>query len=218
MGSVSELREPFERWSPTAFVVGGGGLLLVTVLGGLDVADVYSTPGWGHMIALIGGLWFVFVGLVGYAPRVADGSARLSRIGEVAAAIGLLALSVALLGAVVVDITTQRTFAEGPTWGPPLLAGSFLLVLASFLVYAVATVRFDAGNRTVGLLMVAPFAAFLGQAILLASKILTGEVLGTVQLGLAGLAAVAVIGVGYLLRTDVEASGRAEQAGDPELR
>lgn len=197
---------PFARWSPTALIIGGGGLFALFIIAGLGVAGVASSPGWLHMFLLIGGLWFIFVGLVGLYPTTADAAPRLSVVGAVTAALGGAALTVSFVAAVVVDLTGQRTFAQGPTWGPPLLAAAFVLALLSFLVYGTASTRTETPSRTFGLLLLVPVAAFLGQALLLVAKISGSEVSGALQLVLAAITAVAVIALGYLLRSDSEAA------------
>lgn len=214
MTGRSGVLDPFARWSSTALIVGGGGLFGLAVIAGAGVAGFVSSPGWLHMILLFGGLWFVFVGLVGLYPAVADEARRLAKAGAVTAALGGAALTIALLAAVVVDLTSQRTFAEGPTWGPPLLAAAFVLALLSFLAYGVASIRTDSRSRTFGLLLLVPVGAFLGQAALLAAKIGGSEVSGALQLALAGITAVAVIALGYLLRSESASASGVESVRD----
>lgn len=203
-----------ERLSPTAFVVGGVGVLSLAVAGALDVAGIASSPGWLHTVFLLSGLWFIYVGLVGFRTRVADSAPRLSLAGQVLGAVGWAALTVAFLGAVVAALTTQRTFADPGPWAPPFLVGAFVLVLFSFLVYGVASLRTRQPSRTVGVLLLVPVCGFLGQAVLLASKILTGEVLGVAQLVLAGIVALAVIALGSRLRADGDATDSADSRPD----
>lgn len=108
----------------------------------------------------------------------------------------------AIVGAIVIDLATQRTFQDPGPWAPPFLAGAFILVLLSSLVYGFISVRLNRPSRMIGLLLFVPFAALLGQAVLLLSKIVTGEVLPVVQLSLAGVAGIAIIAIGYLLRLE----------------
>jgi hypothetical protein len=49
-----------------------------------------------------------------------------------------------------------------------------------------------------------PVLAFLGQAILLISKIVTGDVLAVLKLVLGGVIGLVLIGVGYQLRIGAE--------------
>jgi FtsH-binding integral membrane protein len=159
---------------------------------------------------MLGGLLFVFIGLFGYFPYVVDNAPRLSRVGVLSSALGGLALTVGLAGSIAVAITTNVTFGEGPSWGPPLLALAFVLVLLSFLTYGIGSSRSATPSRPIGYLLLVPFLAFLGQAVLLISKIVTGDVLPIIQLSLAGIAGVAVIAAGYLLR-DETAPVRADE-------
>lgn len=201
MAVRDDLLERFERWGPAAFVVGGVGLLGTTVVGSLDVAGVAAAPPRLGMGPLLFGLWFVFVGLLGFYHHVADSSPRLSRVGLGAAGIAWIIWSATLLAAVVVDLTSGRTVANPGSWGPPLLAAGFLLALVSFLAYGVASVRTERPSRGVGLLLSVPVVAFLGQALLLLSKIVTGDVVAALQLALGGAIGLSLIVVGYRLRT-----------------
>ncbi|MWG33948.1 hypothetical protein [Halomarina oriensis] len=201
----------FERWSPTAFVVGGVGILGTTVVGSLDVAGVVSTPEW-VMVPLLFGLWFVFVGLTGLYDTIAERSPRLARGGFWTSAIAWIAWTATMLAAGVVDVTSERTFAEPGSWAPPLLAGAFVLALLSFLAYGIASTRSAVPSRTFGILLLIPVAGFLGLAVLLLSKIVTGEVVAVLQLALGGITAVVLVAVGYLHWRD------SKQVTGPESR
>lgn len=80
----------------------------------------------------------------------------------------------------------------------------------SLLFYGVASIRTGSPSRTVGLLLLVPVVAFLGQAVLLLTKILADSVLAGAQLILAGIMAVALLAVGYLLRSEGVPTDRAE--------
>lgn len=43
-----------EQWSPSAFIVGGLGILGLGVVGALDVAAIVPSPGWLHAILRLG--------------------------------------------------------------------------------------------------------------------------------------------------------------------
>lgn len=211
----SRVVEPFERWGPTAFVLGGIGLLGTTVVGSLDVAGVVQSSPRLAMGPLLFGLWFVFVGLIGLYPDVGEASPRLSLGGVGTAGIAWTAWTVTMLAAIVVDLTSDRTIADPGSWGPPLLTVAFVLALVSFLVYGIASTWSETPSRTLGLLLLVPVGAFLGQAVLLASKILTGDVVAVLQLGFGGIAAVALCAIGYLLRTDAGEAASSESQVEP---
>lgn len=200
-----------ERWATSAFIVGGLGVLALSVAGALDEAAILSSPPWLHTIFLLGGIWFVFVGFIGFYPTVADSAPRTSTITVGASALGWIALSIALIGATIIDLTTQRSLGDPGPWAPPLLVAAFVLVVLSSLLYAVLTIRTGQPSSTIGLLLLVPFAAILGQVVLLSSKILTGDVLPVAQLILGGFAGLAFIGIGHLLRTEARQSGKSAQ-------
>lgn len=207
--------ERFERWGPMAFIVGGIGLLGTSVVGSLDVAGIIQSTPRLSMGPLLFGLWFVFVGLIGLYPRVAKGSPRLSLGGLGTSAIAWVIWSIAMLAAIGVDITTERTIADPGSWGPPLLTVAFVLALLSFLVYGLASTWSERPSRALGLLLLIPVVAFLGQAMLLVSKILTGDVVAVLQLALGGITAIVLIVVGYLLQSDAEQAVTSESRTEP---
>ena len=216
MVATDRLLAATSGWSPAALMLGGSGILGLSIAGTLDTTGIASSPVWLHALLFLGGLWFVFVGLLGFYPHLADVAPRLSLGGALTSALGGAALTVGLVGSLAVALTSDVPFGEGPSWGPPLLLGAFVMALLSFLVYGVATVRSERPSRTVGLLLLVPVAGFLGQVVLLASKIATGDTLAALQLVLAGVIAVATIAVGHLLRgeytADVSTGSRADAA------
>jgi hypothetical protein len=214
MADHNQILETFERWGPMAFVIGGIGLLGTTLVGSLVVAGVVASSPRLAMGPLLFGLWFVFVGLLGFYPNVAEPSPRLSRSGLLTSGIAWIVWTVTLLAAIVVDLTSGRTIADPGSWGPPLLTVGFLLALLSFLVLGIASVRSETPSRTVGLLLLVPAVAFLGQAVLLISKIVSGEVLSVLQLAIGGIIGIVLIAVGRRLRTAAEPSSRTESETD----
>lgn len=190
-----------EQWAPSAFLIGGLGVLGLGVAGALDVTAIAPSPSWLHALLALGGIWFVFIGLVGFYPTVARTAPRPARVAALTSAVGWILLSLLLLGAIVTDLVTQRSLQDPGPWAPPLLAGAFILVLLSSLLYGLVSLRSKHPSQRIGLLLLVPFGAFLGQAILLLSKIVTGDVLPVLQLLLAGIAGVAIAAIGLLLRS-----------------
>lgn len=213
MVTADGLPDRLAVWSPMALMLGGCGILGLAIAGSLDVTGVASSPAWLHAVLLLGGLWVVFVGLVGFKPAIADAAPRLALGGALASALGGLALTVGLVSSIAVSLTSDAQFGEGPAWGPPLLVGAFLLALVSFGLYGIASARTGTPSRPVGLLMLVPVAGFLGQAALLMAKIATGNALATLQLILAAGIALAIVGIGYLLRTDASSVTAAGSPG-----
>lgn len=204
-----------DRWAPLAFMLGGLGLLGTSAVGTLDVAGVVQTPPRLDMGPLLFGLWFVFVGLIGLYPRVADETPRLALGGGATAGLGWVVWSGTMLAVIGIDLTSDRSMAEPGAWAPPLLVGAFLLALLSFLLYGLASTWTERPSRTVGLLLLLPVGAFLGQAVLLASKILTGEVVAVLQLALGAVAGVALVLVGSRLRTAANRPAGGDSRPEP---
>lgn len=214
MSTRKRVLAPFERWTPAAFALGGLGLLGTTIVGSIDVAGVAGAPPRLAMGPLLFGLWFVFAGLIGVYPQLRSAAPRLSRVGVGTAALAWLLWSGTLLAALVVDLTTARTLADPGPWGPPLLTVGFVLALASFLGYGLAGIRSARSLRRLGVLLLVPVAAFLGQAVLLLSKILTGDVLAVLQLALGGVTGLVLIAVGIHLRSGADDTTRTQSRPD----
>jgi hypothetical protein len=217
MTTRQDVIEQFEQWGPMAFIVGGIGLLGTSVVGSLDVAGIVQSTPRLAMGPLLFGLWFVFVGLIGLYPRVAEGSPRLSLGGLGTSTVAWVVWSLTMLAAIGVDITSERTIADPGSWGPPLLTVAFVLALLSFLVYGLASTWSESPSRTLGILLLVPVVAFLGQAMLLVSKILTGDVVAVLQLALGGITAIVLIVVGYLLQNDAEQAVSSESHTEPTV-
>lgn len=215
MTTSDEVVAGFERWGPAAFIVGGIGILGTTVVASLNIAGVMPSTPRLAMGPLLFGLWFVFGGLIGLYPRVAHQSPRLSTGGLWTSGGAWVAWTGTLSAAVLVDLTSERTLADPGSWGPPLLAGAFVLAVLSFLAYGIASARSATPSRTVGFLLLIPVAALLGQAVLLVSKIVTGEVVAVLQLGFGAVTAIVLFAVGYLLRGDTGEAPHAESRVEP---
>lgn len=215
MSTREDVLQAFERWSPTAFTVGAIGILGTSVVGSLHVAGVIQSSPRLAMGPLLFGLWFVFSGLIGYYPRVAEGSPRLSLGGVGTAGIAWVVWTVTLLVAIFVDVTSGRTIADPGGWAPPLLTVAFVLALLSFLVYGAASTRSGNPSRTLGILLLVPVIALFGQAVLLASKIVTGEVIAVLQLGFGGLIAIALFAISYLLWNDTRGTVSSDSQAEP---
>lgn len=191
-----------ERWSPVAFSIGGSAILIDVILQSLSTVTSVSVPGWVNILFGLGGIWALLIGLIGFYTLVADSAPRLSLGGVVTGAIGWVALTVGLGWAIILDLTTQTTVAEGPPLGTQIFISALILALLSFLCYGIASSRTYSPSRTVGLLLLLPFVAFLVLILFFFGSNLYGiEAPEGVPLALFGIAALGLIAVGYALRT-----------------
>lgn len=150
-----------ENWSPLAFIISGLAILIDVALASLETLASVPFPGWLNISLGLGGLWVVLMGLIGFYPQVAKSAPRLSLGGLLAGTTGWLALTVGLGWGIILDLTTQTTLAEGPSFGPQIFISAIVLTLLSFLFYGVASSRTYSPSRTIGLLFLLPFGAFL---------------------------------------------------------
>jgi len=199
------------QWSPMAFLVGGAGLLLAFALLAIDTVATVNVPEVAISVFVVPSLLaLVLVGLPGFYPFVADGSPRLARGGAVLATIGGVIIAVTVLGKVALDLMGIIGFTEEG----PLVAGFFITMFAFFLsvlLYGAASVRSMEPSRIVGILMlviiVEPGAVLLNDVI----GVDLGIVVAFLTLGIAGIAFLAI---GYLLRTDSTPIRQAEAPSD----
>lgn len=205
MAIISTQRwESLEQWSPTAFLVGG---LLMVVDAAFVAANVVT--GAEHFLllgeAFVGAAWTAaLIGLLGLYPGLADRSRWLSRAGVVFAVIGVVVfavLAVASLGYYTGILTGEF---DTTVFIPGVLIGSVL----GFVSFSVASLRTGVHSRTVGILLLVP-------AILVVTNILrfvAGFESATITLGIVIGDALAMLAIGYLLRTEPAPTDRAEPA------
>lgn len=194
--------ETLESWSPIAFAIAGLAILADV---GIQVATTVSevtVPGWVSIALGLGGIWVLLVGLVGFYPRVADRARQLALGGVATGILGWLAVTVGLVWAIALAVTDQETIAEGPPLGPQIFLSTLVLTLLSFLCYGVASSRTHSPSRTVGYLLIVPFATFLLLIALFVGNVTLGfEPPEGIVPAMFGIAALAMIGVGFSLRT-----------------
>ena len=200
-----------ERWSPIGFIVGGGGFLISLALLVVDTMSAVTVPEIAVSVVVIPSLFALTVfAFPGFYPYVADGSSRLALAGLVAAVVGAATITVMTVGKVALHVLGVIGFTdEGP-----LVAGLFLWAVAFFLsvlFYGVASLRSGEPSRLVGLLLlvivVEPASTLLNDVLGLDF----GIAILYVTLGVAGLALVLI---GYSLRSAATSSGRAESASE----
>ncbi|MFB6218070.1 MAG: hypothetical protein ABEH77_02655 [Halobacteriaceae archaeon] len=192
-------RESLEAAGPVSFVLGGLAILVNVFL---EFVSAGAVPGWVNVLLGLGGVWVVSVGLVGVYPPFSESAPRLALGGAVTGALGLVALTAGLGWAVVLALTTKTTVAEGPPLATQIFASALGLALLSSLCYGVASSRTGRPSRTVGLLFLIPFVAFIAVILFALGSNLYGiEPPGAVAFALVGVPAVGLIAVGYALRT-----------------
>lgn len=198
-----------ERWRSTLFLLGGALVVAFAIIEGYGVA-VAGDP--AHMDNLRGvflaGYVLGFVGLVGFYPALVGRSPWLSRLGAGCAALGALGFSVAS----VLSLGRLAGVAP-PREAMPAWVGLFgvlplLGFLLGYLAIGVGSLRTDDQPPRLGLLLLAPTGVF----VLLIASSGVGLPPWTVPV-LAGGNALALLGIGYVLRTEDSLSIPSDSAG-----
>ncbi|ADB60800.1 hypothetical protein Htur_1915 [Haloterrigena turkmenica DSM 5511] len=196
----------FAKWSATAFLVAG----LLMVVDAAIVATNIVTGEEGFLVlgqAFVGAAWTgALIGLLGLYPGLADRSRWLSRAGVVFAGIGVVTFAVMAVVSLVdyVGILAGEFDSIGVFFIPGVLVGSVL----GFVAFGVASLWTDAYSRTLGVLLLVP-------AILVATNILrfvAGLEAATLTLAIVIGDALAMLAIGYVLRSSPQLSGRLEPA------
>lgn len=165
-----------ERWSPTLFLLGGGGVITHAAIQALEAfttvnppADVFVTT--GHLIAL--------AGLLGLYPALAGRTPRLARVGLAATGLGVAAWTV---------MTAMQFLSVAGAVGSltSSVPGAFFVVVIAVTVLAytlvgAAALHADAGRTMDGLLVLAPAAlllALIGKSVVAGVGAADGAVIG----------------------------------------
>jgi hypothetical protein len=202
--------ESLERRSATAFTVGAALFAVAAAFAALDV--VAGTERLSLLVgeAFIAGGWLVaLVGLLGLYPEVDERNHRLALAGAVFAGIGILTFAV--LG--VASLYGYATGAQPGNFPIPIafiLPGVFVGSLLAFVTFSVAVLRSEDHSRTLGLLMLGPTLIFLMNLLVLPAILGPGPNPPEVGFVVTGLLALAMLSIGYVLRSELEPNYRAE--------
>lgn len=211
---VTSSRVPWsvlEEWNAQVFVLIGVLLAGVALYKGVD-----AFTGWTVSAAIdtgYGGIALVapLIGLLSLYPRVRDGAPRLSATGIVSAGVAsVLVLAVwAWFFGTALQLGRFPTFEEFPVWGAAALALVFITLSVGFLSFGVVGLRSNSLPRSVGLLLVVPAVMWIGLLVNVAVRAIP-----ELDFYVYVVNAVAVLTVGYLLRTTDQPSSRVDTVND----
>lgn len=211
--SHRSLLKPLERWSANTFLVAGVLLFGYAVSKGIyTFTDV--TPIGAFDVAYGGfGLLVAMVGVLGLYPRLSDRAPRLSLVGVVFTVIGAVATS-SVLGWLASATLTRAGYPAIPEEQPAWILAAFFIVFPTlslgFLLMGIASLRTDVLSQTVSRLLLVPGLAWMG--LIVANVVLpSGQYLGLLAYVPASLA---LLAIGYFLRTDSVRTDYLEQAPD----
>lgn len=196
--------ESLERWSPTAFLVAGGLLVVFSALVALEVFLGVNTP---QALVAIPGLVAGFVGLFGLYPRLAEADSRLGLGGLVVltiAGIGLLVLLVWIIG------LTALYGIDSVKPPSAFIVVTILMTILGYVLIGLASARQAIPSRTVGLLVLGPPATLA--LMVLSSVLYGGDPPEWSAVVFSAMQAAAHLAIGYGLWTG---RGPAERADAP---
>lgn len=200
----------FEKWSPTAFLVAGGVMVLFWALVALEVfMDVSSPQALLAMPALIA----TFVGFLGLVPELTDHSPLMARAGAgvlAIATVGLLVIFVWVLAGRILPVATGMDVpAQPPRLFIWLTVGGYVTTV---VLFGVASLWTAVPSRSVGLLILTLVGVF---AIPVVAGILWGGYPGEwMAVVVSGLQAATMLAIGYALRLEFTPTDHTEPATD----
>ena len=213
--NASQGLESLEQSSQSLFLLGG---LMFVVAAALTVVamitgDVQSNMVLGEAFIALG--WIgPLLGLLGLYPVLRDRNPWLVRAGLVFAVIGLIAF-IYLTAASVFAFLQGMEITDIPIPIAVLLPGIIAGSLLAFVCFSVATLRSDAHSRTLGILMLVPSGIFVTNFVVI--PVIRGPGPNPPEIGLVitGLLAVAMLAIGYVLRTEQTSTERSEAVVEP---
>lgn len=204
-----------ETWDARAFF--GGGVMFVVAAAlnvfalvtgaervSLMVGEAFIAAGW------FGGL----VGLLGVYPVLADRSRWLTRAGAVFAVIGAVTTVVLAVGSLVAFVQSGGV-GDLPVPFVFLFPGLVLGSLLAFVSFGVASLRSDVHSRTVGVLLLVPALVFFTNFFVLPVVGGTGPAPPETIFGVTSALALAMLAIGYVLRTGDVSAGGVEPTTEP---
>jgi hypothetical protein len=203
-----------EAWSARLFLLGGVmfGISAALTLVGMATGAVEANMILGE--AFIAAGWIApLLGLLGLSHALADQSRRLVQAGSVFAVLGLVAfvfLAVASLVAFVQGLAITEIPIPIAVLLPGIIAGSLL----AFVSFSVASIRSDAVPRSAGLLLLVPSAIFVTNFAILPAILGAGPNPPEVGFVITGLLTLAMLSIGYVLRTVGAPTERAQPASE----
>lgn len=193
-----------EQWSATAFLVGGLLMVVDAVLVGLNIIT-----GAEHFLllgqAFVGTAWTVaLLGLLGLYPGLANRSRWLSRAGAVCAVIGVVTFATMAVAVLFyyAGIPAGEYSDIGMFFLPGVIVGSVLGLIS----FSAASLRTGVPSRTIGILLLVP-------PILVVTNILrfiAGMESVSITLSVVIADAIAMLAIGYLLRSSPKPTDRTE--------
>lgn len=183
-----------ERWSATAFLIGGS---LMVVDAAFVAANIVTGTERFLFLgqAFVGAAWTAaLIGLLGLYPGIADRNRWLSRAGVVFAVIGVVTFAAMAVSVLVyyAGIPQGEYDAIGMLFIPGVLVGSVL----GFVVFGIASFRTDDRSWTFSVLLLVPAILVLANLL----RFIAGNESVIVTLGIVIGDALAMLAIGYVLR------------------
>ena len=209
MTDQSGVLNSLERWSPSAFLIGG---LLLAVDAAWLAANL-SIGGENYLLTgqlFVGVGWTVaLLGLLGIYPSLSNQSRWLSRIGAICAAIGVVTFAVMAI-LVFVDISGILAGAYEPV-GAFFIPGVLIGSVVGFVLFSVVSFRTQGQPVAFGVLLLIPPVLVVSNLL----RFFAGYTSEMLTLGIVIADALALLMIGYYLRSQPITAGQREATQSP---
>lgn len=202
--------ESIEQWSPAVFLVAGGFWFVAIALSISETFVAMSLEAPASVAGFAGAV-LSFVGFLGLYPQLADQIPRPVQVGIVLVMLLLIFTFVLLVWHIpeLFGIAWPSLLVFLPS--PALAYGAtFALSAVGIAIFALVSLRTDAHSRPVGSLLLVLAAAWV---VLIGGAMRYGfpipDWVTTIQ---GGMMAMALLAIGYLLRTETEPTDRRDVA------
>lgn len=188
----------------TLFLVAGGLFVVFAALHGVEAFAGRSAP---KDVFGPAGFAFAFVGMLAMYPGLVDRNPRLARFAALFAVLGVAASTVTSLW----HVGQWAFHVTIPDYASVVALGMVLGQFLGYVPFGVATLRTDAGSRTVGLLLVAVptvLAVMIG-------TVATGYATSGSAVVLGGVQALIHFAIGLSLRAEGHRSADGELSAEP---
>lgn len=190
--------ETLERWSSQLFLIGGTIVVVFAVIEAVPAFTDSSFPIVRNV--LTAGYVLAFVGLVGQYRALSDTQKGLAGVGAGAAFLGAVGFS--LNSVVSLGQLGGIVPREAPAWTNVFVPLAIIGMVIGYIAMGTASLRSDVYSRGLSILLFVPGVVFV---ILFVGVFTVG--IGQWGFLFSGAEAVAILGIGYMLRTESPSTG-----------
>lgn len=209
----TRVEERLERWSGTAFLLAGGLFFVSPMAKGLVILTDTSPQVWLVALLVFSGLSVSLVGLLGFYPRLADQTPRLSLAGAVATVIAGAVTLVVFAWMMGIHLLPEFTQVSGLATPPVSVFLALILSLGTaFTLFGIASLWSGVPSRSAGRFLLALASPWI---LLLVGHSVFSSLPVWLSIALYGLIPMVMLLLGHHLRTVALSTGPETPSNEP---